>query len=681
MAQYTPLQLTALSQLMQNQGLNHLPSALQTAIINYNATAVISNWIAAVHWYKQQSFFTETTLDALLSIGSGVCPSLGNSIPTSPLGTFNNLIAEYLTYNTATDTSTIDPSGFSLLVEQTGSAYLGDGDASKFAQGFSAVQSYIDSTNSVITSAANVNNYLGPTFTDMNSLVTGGISDVNPAFSEFGTDLANQGQLVNPKNITNFGTPAALLQQLSKVGNMLNGTLPGVQTALNAAGLTDRDIANLVNNNVQSLFNPNGLTAYDFDVLQKKAYSGMTKVVGADLVDVLTVLDVTTPNIVTMADLLNPAVMFPNSYTSFLTPGPSGSIPVYQGTGGQINPTIQPIVDANLPSASGCEELGKVIPPDQAVANKALQVSFQQISGITNTTWPRLAETVKGYTARTWDLTIEYFAKDIVSYGAPIPTFYQAQQDVPVGINITDTNYWLPTTLGGLNTMTGLPLIEAQTTAVDSSVVNYFANNVATGSGVDGTLTIEDVIGLAIDSNDFASYLGTATTTINTLNGLGTLNALKTTYLNIVTAANDAAVLAYISTANSDISTIAGAQPAYVATLNTAWVAMATALNQEVGYQNSAGIDYFALQANQTPSLQIFVQNLSRYGQQTAPGDAAEFLTAVADIATLGGQAIVGCLREGQNLARLNAGRIATTGTAVPTDPTVDPIPAVTPAV
>lgn len=681
MAQFTPLQLTALSQLMQNQGLNTLPSALQTAIANYNATAVISDWIAAVNWYKQQSFFNESTLDLLLSIGSGVCPALGNSIPASPLGTFTNLTTEYLTYDTTTDTSTIDPSGFSLLIEQTGSAYLGDGDASKFAQGFGAVQSYIESTNTVITSSANANTYLGPTFTNMNSLVTGGISDVNPAFNEFGTDLAMQGQLVNPKNVSNFGTPAALLQQLARVGNMLNGTLPGVQLALNAAGLTDRDIANLVNNNVQSLFNPTGLSAYDFDILQKKAYNGMTQVTGADLTDVLTVLDVTTPNVMTMADLLNPAVMFPNSFTSFLTPGPSGPVPVYQGTGSSINPTIQPIVDANLPSASGCEELGKVIPPDQAVANKALQVSFQQISGITNTTWPRLAETVKGYTDRQWNNAIEYFAKDIVSYGAPIPTFYQAQQDVPVGIDITDTAYWLPTTLGGLNTMTGLPLIEAQTTAVDTSVSNYFATNVATGSGVDGTLTIEDVIGLAIDSDNFASYLNTVTTTINTLNGLGTLNALKTTYLNIVTAVNDAAVLGYITTANTNISTIAAAQPAYVATLNTAWVAMATVLNKEVGYQNSAGIDYFALQPNQTPSTQIFVQNLHRYGQQTAPGDAAEFLTAVADTSTLGGQAIVGCLREGQNLARLSAGRIGTQGTAVPTDPTVDPIPAVTPAV
>lgn len=679
MAQYTPLQLTALSALMQNQGLHTLPSALTTAIANYNATAVIADWIAAVDWYKKQSFFTETTLDALLSIGSGVCPALGNSIPTSPLGTFPNLISEYLTYNTVTDNSTIDPSGFSLLIEQTGSAYLGDGDASRFAQGFGAVQGFVQSTNAVITSSANVNNYLGPTYTNMDSLITGGVSDVNSAFSEFGTDLANQGQLINPKNIANFGTPAALLQQLAKVGNMLNGTLPGVQTALNAAGLTDKDIANLVNNNKQSLFNPNGLSAYDFDILQKKAYQGMYNVVGSDLVDVLTVLEVLTPNVNRMSDLLNPAVMFPNSLTTLKTPGPAGPVLVYQNSDGTINAGIQPIVDANLPSASGCEELGKVIPPDQAVANKALQVSFQQISGITNTTWPRLAEAVKGYTNRIWDIGVEYYAKDIVSYGTPIPTFYQAQQDVPFGIDISNTAYWLPTTLGGLNTTVGLPLIQAQTSAVYPSVTDYFTTNVATGSGVDGTLTIEDVIGLAIDSNNFASQLATVTSIINTLNSAGTLNALKTTYLKIVSRSNDGQVLGDIADANSDISTIAGLVD--VSGLNTAWVYMANILNKEVGYQNKAGISYFALQAGQTPSIQSFVNSLHRYGQETAPGDAAEFLTTVADTSTLGGQAIVGCMREGQNLARLSAARIPTNGTDVPVAPTVAPIPAVTPAV
>ena len=679
MAQYTPLQLTALSALMQNQGLNQLPSALTTAIANYNATAVISDWIAAVDWYKTQNFFTETTLDLLLSIGSGVCPALGNSIPTTPLGTFANLITEYLTYNTVTDTSTIDPSGFSLLIEQTGSAYLGNGDASKFTQGFSGVQSFVESTNTVIASSTNANTYLGPTFTNMDSLVTSGVTDVNSAFDEFGTDLANQGQLVNPKNITNFGTPAALLQQLAKVGNILNGTLPGVQTALNLAGLTDKDIADLVNNNIQSLFNPKGLSSYEFDKLQQKAYTGMTNVVGSDLTNVLVVLEVTTPNVITMADLLNPAVMFPNSYTSFTTPGPYGPVPVYQNNTGTVNAAIQPLVDANLPSASGCEELGKIIPPDQAVANKALQVSFQQISGAANTTWPRLAETIKGYTRRPWNNSIEYYANDIVSYGEPIPTFYQAQQDVPAGINISDTSYWLPTTLGGLNTMTGLPLIQAQTSAVDTSVTDYFSTNVATGSGSDGTITIEDVIGLAIDSDDFAARF---TDVADIIDGLGTgLDDLSQIYIDMLSSANDAAVIALIANANAEIASINSVHPAQVDTINTAWVAMATVLNQEVGYQNSAGVDYFALQPNLSTSVQSFVQNLHRYGRQTAPGMSAEFLTAVANTATLGGQAIVGSLREGQNLARLGTGRLNTNGSNIPNNLPVTPIPAVTPAV
>jgi hypothetical protein len=679
MAQYTPLQLTVLSALMQNQGLNQLPSALTTAIANYNATTVISNWIAAVDWYKKQNFFTETTLDLLLSIGSGVCPALGNSIPTTPLGTFANLITEYLTYNTVTDTSTIDPSGFSLLIEQTGSAYLGNGDASKFAQGFSGVQSFVESTNTVIASSTNANTYLGPTFTNMDSLVTSGLTDVNSDFDAFGTDLANQGQLVNPKNITNFGTPAALLQQLAKVGNMLNGTLPGVQTALNLAGLTDKDIADLVNNNIQSLFNPNGLSSYEFDKLQQKAYTGMTNVVGSDLTNVLVVLAVTTPNVMTMADLLNPAVMFPNSYTSFTTPGPYGPVPVYQNNTGTVNAVIQPLVDANLPSASGCEELGKIIPPDQAVANKALQVAFQQISGGSNTTWPRLAETIKGYTRRLWNNSIEYYANDIVSYNEPIPTFYQAQQDVPAGINISDTGYWLPTTLGGLNTMTGLPLIQAQTSAVDTSVTDYFSTNVATGSGSDGTITIEDVIGLAIDSDDFAARF---TDVADIIDGLGTgLDDLSQIYIDMLSSANDAAVITLIANASAEIASINSVHPAQVETMNTDWVAIATALNQEVGYQNSAGVDYFALQPNLSTSVQSFVQNLHRYGRQTAPGMSAEFLTAVANTATLGGQAIVGSLREGQNLARLGAGRLNTNGSNIPNNLPVTPISAVTPAV
>jgi len=176
----TPLQLTVAASMLNNSGLRGFPSALQTAIAAFNATTVISNFIAAVNFYKSQTFATESTLTSLLSIGSTVCPALGNSIPASPVGTYTYLNSEYLiNYLDPVDGSTIDPSGFSNLIEQTCAAYLGNGDYGRFSQGFIAVQGYIASTNQYINSAVNANQFLGPTFTNMDSLTTAGISSVN----------------------------------------------------------------------------------------------------------------------------------------------------------------------------------------------------------------------------------------------------------------------------------------------------------------------------------------------------------------------------------------------------------------------------------------------------------------------------------------------------------------------
>jgi hypothetical protein len=85
-----------------------------------------------------------------------------------------------------------------------------------------------------------------------------------------------------------------------------------------------------------------------------------------------------------MADLLDPAKILPNSYPSLkfedqLIYGPNGS----------VNSSISQ--ELNATTASGCDELGKIIPPAQAVANKALQYQLQQVSGIQNLTLPQLA--------------------------------------------------------------------------------------------------------------------------------------------------------------------------------------------------------------------------------------------------------------------------------------------------
>jgi hypothetical protein len=681
----TPLQLTAAASMLSNTGLKGFPAALQTAIATFNATTVISNFIAAVNFYKSQSFATSSTLTSLLSIGSTVCPALGNSIPASPLGTYTYLNSEYLiNYLGTVDGSTIDPSGFSNLIEQTCAAYLGNGDYGRFSQGFAAVQGYISSTNQYINSAVNANQFLGPTFTNMDSLTTAGISGVNSDLEKFGVDLAKQGNLVSLQNLDLYGTPAGLIQQISSLAGVNRQAVPAVRAAMNAVGLTDSDIENIVTDNRVGINRPNGLSQNEFDRIQKSAYTALSSVAGDDLAQILSILDVTTPNITSLEQLLDPVKVFPLSYPTMLTPTPTGSVPIF-GANGSVNSSITPIVNSYLPTASGCDELGKIIPPANAVANKAIEVALKQINNIVTTTLPELANTILGTVDREWDPTQEYLANDVVKVDSGVaPTFYRAKSPgctpgnfvVPPGVDITNTNYWAETTLGGLNTMADLPLIQQQTTPVPASVAAFFATEVATGTGPCGALTTYDVIGLALDSNDFAARLNTATTAINALQTAGSLATLNTAYTNILLAANDAAVITQINNANSAIAALS-ANP-NVTTLNTAWTYMANLMNISAKYTSQAGVDYFLLLAGDTNSTKSFVQNLPYYGRLTAEGDAAEFLENLADTATLGGQAIIGTMREGRNQERLNGSGLYN-NTQVPSDAVVAPIPVILP--
>ena len=672
----SPLQLTASVALLQNQGLDPFPPALATAIQTINATTVISNFMAAVSFYKAQSFATQSTLTSLLSIGNSVCPALGNSIPASPVGTYPYLNSEYLiNYLGAVDGSTIDPSGFTNLIEQTCAAYLGNGDAGKFGQGFGAVQGYIASTNRYINSSVNSNQYLGPLFTNMDNLTTAGIASMTTDLSSFGVDLANQGNLWNMGKLDLYGTPAGLIQQISALAGIRGRTVPDLQNAMLSMGLSAADIANLVNDNRVGLNKPTGLTPNEFDKLQLLAYNAITMISGDALAQILDILGVTTPNIDSLDDLLNPVIMFPLSYASLQTPTPDGAVPIFNSTGA-VNSNITPIVNSYLPTASGCDELGKIIPPAQATANKAIQVAFQQINNVPNTTLPKLADTVLGNVDNPWMVTQPYLANTVVGYGSPVPTYYRATADVTAGTDINNTAYWTPTTLGGLSTMADLPLIQAQTTPVDSSVTDYVTTTMATGTGPNGTITTYDVLGLALDSNNFAAQLATATSAINTMQGAGSLATLNTAYVDILSAVNDAGVQTQITNANNAIAALSGNPN--VITLNTAWVYMANLMNLSAKYTSQAGIDYFLLQPDDKNSVYAFVQNLPYYGLLTANGDAAEFLENIADTTTLGGQAIVGAMREGRNNARLSAAGLYNTN-QIPSNPEIAPIPVITP--
>ena len=663
----TPLQLTALAGFLNNTGIRTLPTALTTAITSFNATTAIANWLTAVNYYSSQSFKTESTLDKLLSIGSTACPALGNSIPYSPVGNYPYLRYEYLP--SLSDTSTFQPYGFSNLIQDTGNAYLGRNDVGldvgRFAQGFLAMYSFVQTTNKFINSAVNANNYLGPTFTTMDSLTSADVVKVNPVFDRFGTDVSRQGKLVDTKNLELYGTPAGLIQQISKVAR-IDGALPSIQSAFIASGLAPSEILDLVNNNQVSVFNPNGLTPNQFDTLQKKAYDGLTLITGENLQQLLDILEITTPNIESADQLLDPLVMFPLSYDTLLTQSPQGPIYVYSQQG-YVNSGTAEIVNLYLPSASGCDELGKIIPQATAVANKALQVSLQNIPNLSNSTWPAFGKAI--YAAGrdpAWNSARDYLPNEIVADNSGvIPQAYQSQQDVPAGTSLNDTDYWQPIDRGNLLTMDDLGLVQAQTASVDSSVTNFFDNSVATGTGCYNTLTMCDVLGIMIDHDNFAAQLNTATTAINALQTAGSLATLNTAYNNIATAPDDATVLTYIANANTAIAALSA--NAQVAILNTAWNYIANIMNQQAQWQSQAGVNYFVFQSGTTTSTYSLVESFPQFASDPSTCGAWDLLNQVLDTTTLTGQAGIGAIREAYNQTRLDIVGIRNTANKIPT--------------
>jgi hypothetical protein len=363
----TPLQLTSGAGLLQNTGIA-INSVFSGAVQQYEAIAPIANLLATLSLANDANLANATIL-SLQTLGNSVCPALGDSIPAASANTAPFPVGNSL--------------GFLGFLETVGNTQLGSGDVGKFAQAFSAAQGYVGQVNLFIISAANANEYLGPTFTNLDDMITGDLTKVSLALPALGADLLNLGFLISLPNIVNLGEPASVLQQLAAVGNMGNSTLPCVDVALRSVGLDTQDIIDLISNNRASLFNPNGLSTNQFDRLQQKAYRAFTLVGGDCLEEVKAVLGVNLP-LADMADLLNPTQILPTSYPTLKF----GDQLIY-APDSSVNSSISQ--ELNATTASGCDELGKIIPPDQAVANKALQYQLQQVSGIQNLTLPQLA--------------------------------------------------------------------------------------------------------------------------------------------------------------------------------------------------------------------------------------------------------------------------------------------------
>jgi hypothetical protein len=211
------------------------------------------------------------------------------------------------------------------LLTYSANQILGEGDVSKFCQTLSQAQGHNIQTATFVNSAINGQTYLGSTFTGMDSMITGSVSAVNLATTAFGQDLANLGQLIDTGNLNNLGSPLALVQQIYRVV----GVLPALSIAFVLVGISQDVVVNLSDPTI---------SVVDSD--QKLMYTAMTQITGDTLAQILTILNVKTTGIATMADLLNPVKLFPTSFQSLTVPLGPDTYPIYVDATGAVNTSL-----------------------------------------------------------------------------------------------------------------------------------------------------------------------------------------------------------------------------------------------------------------------------------------------------------------------------------------------------
>ena len=608
---------------LSNNGGVAIANTWTAAVGSYTGTTLISSYFSAVNaaYSNAAANISNATLTNMVTFCSGTVPALADNTPAA----YSNLGTNAL-------------SGFTGIVTSQGNSYLGNGNVTVFAQVFSAAQGYVITTNDYINTSVNSQTYLGSTFTSMNSLITGNLSDATLAMNTFGTDLAALGQLIDLANLGNFGSPAAVFRQLVTLTNIT----PGISAALTQAGLDQASIDNLTNPSVNVDTN-----------VQRLAYVGMQNITGTALEQVLAIFGVTTANISTMADLLNPVKIFPNSFPSLTVrtynqDATSVLRAIYDNSQGVVNSKLltylpQYVLTLAAPGTITYERLSRITPADQALANKAIQVSLQQIKNISTLSLVQLAAV-----------------------------------------------------FSNMETTRDLPAISALQEAVPASVAAYYSSTYATGTGPNGTLVITDLLGAAVGV-PFTSDLTNVTTTINSMTTAGILGTLTVTYNRMQNTVNgdyydpgtgnvvippgpgagiysdvDSALTALISNAASEVSGIQSSYPAQSANLNANFTDMGASLVSENTNLALASIDIANLVTQGRGPVMSFVQNLPDYGVNTEQNGPSQFLETVADLNTQGGQAIVACLREGRNSVALSAVNVGV-DTNIPAAPATVP--------
>jgi hypothetical protein len=325
----SPLGVNALSSLLQNIGFNINPIMIDyvgssNSITQYTPGSIITITSLLPLTYAIKDAYTRgqvnsTTYNNLIAIGSTSIPGMGNSPPT----TFNwtgypNWASNYTYTNSVTQWGYTRLFALQAYNEFNYNGGYALNQYKDFLSGFMSNYSFIEYSNDAILAVNNSQEFLDGTYSNMDDLITGDITGVSIATTIFGQDLITSGKAISLQSIATFGLPSNLLMTLQKN----NALTKSVSLALIASGISVSEL-----NDIISLAEPISKEQ------ERKIYGAFGIILGQDLKDILVSLNCKTAGLESLADLLNPIKLFPNSYQTL-------TVPVYNTIGGNANSKI-----------------------------------------------------------------------------------------------------------------------------------------------------------------------------------------------------------------------------------------------------------------------------------------------------------------------------------------------------
>jgi hypothetical protein len=582
---------------------------LLSSMTTYSSLAPVSKFRSVVELAQTKigtgnANITQATFDDLAVLGSSNFPVITNVLPTG-------IMPADLVPNGTVSTQTF----FTDIVTFSAQQILGNNDLSKFCQIFMTSQGYLSQANSVLNSI-NDSELLATTYDPktggMDTLSTGGMNQITNDTQYTSSDMSRLGNLIDLANLQDLGLPGQLLAQIGKING---GELSVVTESLQAVGIPASKIQSLSQGQ-------NVLSASE----ERDAYTAMLSVNGADLQQVMLLLRVRTVGITNMAQLLDPKHLFPQSFRSLQCPVVDGLQPIYLPSGDVNTNLAVTLRDTVIESYTGPNNsnslatLEKILPADQALANKALSRSLSQIKNVIFSDLPSMSAAM-AVTQPISDLN------QVTALSQPVPDSVKNvyRQDLAQGTGPADTI--LLTDMIGVPS--GLTLIDDFRTVIQQ-LVEIDPDAVTLGVCYNNMLAVLN------------GFFGDDPVIIPSGPGSGT-------YSNVDQAFN----MGLLPAANNEISNIVSTRNQQTNAANTAWNNMITDLSRERSNQITADINLSELAPNNRQAVMSFTTNLHDYGQDVADNGAGQYLRSVVNMQSLSGQSLLASLREGRNIQAL----------------------------